>query len=59
MNTVLLTGSTGFVGSALLAELKKSPDFRVVSAVRTAISPASDDVVVVVVGNIDGTTCLS
>nr|WP_322939450.1 SDR family oxidoreductase [Pseudomonas sp. s4] len=53
MNTVLLTGSTGFVGSALLAELKKSPDFRVVSAVRTAISPASDDVVV---GNIDGTT---
>lgn len=54
MNTVLLTGSTGFVGSALLAELKKSPDFRVVTAVRTAISPASDDVVVV--GNIDGTT---
>lgn len=54
MNTVLLTGSTGFVGSALLSELKKFPDFRVISAVRSAVSPASDDVVVV--GNIDGTT---
>jgi nucleoside-diphosphate-sugar epimerase len=54
MNTVLLTGSTGFVGSALLAELKKLPEFQVVSAVRSAVSPASDDVVVV--GNIDGTT---
>jgi len=54
MNSVLLTGSTGFVGSALLAELKKFPDFRVISAVRSAVSPASDDVVVV--GNIDGAT---
>lgn len=54
MNTVLLTGSTGFVGSALLAELKKLPDFRVFSAVRSAVSPAFDDVVVV--GNIDGST---
>jgi len=54
MNTVLLTGSTGFVGSALLAELKKLPEFHVVSAVRSAVSPPSDDVVVV--GNIDGTT---
>lgn len=54
MNTVLLTGSTGFVGSALLAELKKLPEFRVVSAVRSAVPAASDDVVVV--GNIDGTT---
>jgi len=53
-NCILLTGSTGFVGSALLAELKKLPDFRVVAAVRSAASPASDDVVVV--GNIDGTT---
>lgn len=54
MNTVLLTGSTGFVGSVLLTELKKLPEFRVVATVRTAVSPASDDVVVV--GNIDGTT---
>lgn len=54
MNTVLLTGSTGFVGSVLLTELKKLPEFHVVSAVRSAVLPASDDVVVV--GNIDGTT---
>lgn len=54
MNTVLLTGSTGFLGSALLAELKKLPELRVVAVVRTAISPASDDVVVV--GSIDGAT---
>lgn len=54
MNTVMLTGSTGFVGSALLAELKRLPDFRVVSAVRSDASNSSDDVVVV--GNIDGTT---
>ena len=54
MNSALLTGSTGFVGSALLSELKKLHDFRVVSAVRSAVVSASDDVVVV--GNIDGTT---
>lgn len=54
MTKVLLTGSTGFVGSALLAELKKLPEFRVVAALRAAVSSASDDVVVV--GNIDGTT---
>lgn len=53
-NCILLTGSTGFVGSTLFAELKKLSDFQVVSAVRSAVSPASDDVVVV--GNIDGTT---
>lgn len=53
MNTVLLTGSTGFVGTALLSELKNLPDFRVVSVVRSSVSLASD---VVVVGNIDGTT---
>ena len=50
---ILLTGSTGFVGSALVFELKKLPGYRFVSAVRSAVSPASDDVVVV--GNIDGT----
>ncbi|MDH1213489.1 SDR family oxidoreductase [Pseudomonas chengduensis] len=54
MTKVLVTGSTGFVGSVLLAELKKLSDCRVVSAVRSAVSPASDDFVVV--GNIDGTT---
>ena len=53
-NLVFLTGSTGFVGSALLSELQKSPGYRVVCALRSAVSPASDDVVVV--GNIDGTT---
>lgn len=52
MNTVLLTGSTGFVGTSLVLGLHKC--YRVVSAVRSAVSPASDDVVVV--GNIDGTT---
>lgn len=51
---ILLTGATGFVGSALLPELKKLPDFRVVSVVRSAVSSASDDSFVV--GNIDGTT---
>lgn len=54
MNTILLTGSTGFVGSYLLARLQKLPDYRVVSAVRSAFSSASDDVVSV--GDIDGTT---
>ncbi len=53
MNTILLTGSTGFVGSALLTALQKFPGCRVVSAVRSAAS-ASDDVVVV--GDIDGAT---
>lgn len=54
MTKVLLTGSTGFVGSVLLSELTMLPGFRVISAVRSAVSPTSDDVVVV--GNIDGTT---
>lgn len=51
---ILLTGSTGFVGCALLSELQELPDFRVFSAVRSAVSPASDDIVVV--GNIDEAT---
>jgi len=54
MTKVLLTGSTGFVGSVLLSELTTLPGFRVISAVRSVVPPASDDVVVV--GNIDGTT---
>lgn len=51
---ILLTGGTGFVGSALLVELQKLADFRVISAVRSSFSALSNDVVVV--GNIDGTT---
>ncbi len=51
---ILLTGATGFVGSVLLSELTKLPDFRIVAAVRSAVSNTSDDAVVV--GNIDGTT---
>lgn len=54
MNTILLTGSTGFVGSYLLVRLQKLPDYRVVSAVRSAFPSASHDVVSV--GDIDGTT---
>lgn len=54
MTKILLTGSTGFVGSTLLAELKKISDYRLISAVRSSVSSDSDDDVVV--GNIDGTT---
>lgn len=54
MSKLLLTGSTGFVGSALLSEFQKSHDFQVISAVRTTVSPTYDNVVVV--GRIDGTT---
>jgi nucleoside-diphosphate-sugar epimerase len=53
-SVILLTGSTGFVGSALVSKFQKISDFRFVSAVRSAVSATSDDVVVV--GNIDGTT---
>src|SRR5690606_20952382 len=51
---VLMTGSTGFVGSALLAELQDLPGCQVVSAVRSSVSPVSDDFWVV--GDIDSTT---
>ena len=54
MNTLLLTGSTGFVGSALLAELQKLPDYRVIPALRSSISSDFDNSVVV--GDIDGAT---
>ncbi|MFP6790487.1 MAG: SDR family oxidoreductase [Thalassolituus sp.] len=53
-SVILLTGSTGFVGSALVSELQKLSGVHVVGAVRSAVSATSDDVVVV--GNIDGTT---
>jgi UDP-glucose 4-epimerase len=57
MNTILLTGATGFVGSALLAELKNIPDFRVVAAVRSVVCDVSDNIVDV--GDIDGRTDFS
>lgn len=50
---ILLTGTSGFVGSALLSKLQELPAFKVVSAIRSAVSPAEDTVVV---GNFDGTT---
>jgi nucleoside-diphosphate-sugar epimerase len=54
INTIFLTGSNGFVGSTLLSELEKLPDYRVIAAVRSATFPVPDGTVVV--GNIDGTT---
>lgn len=54
MTKVLLTGATGFVGSVLFTELRKSPDFRVVAAVRSGVGSATDTAVVV--GDIDGAT---
>ncbi|UUN15038.1 SDR family oxidoreductase [Idiomarina loihiensis] len=50
----MLTGSTGFVGSHLLSEIQKMVGCRVISAVRSAVYSASDDIVVV--GNISGST---
>lgn len=52
--TIMLTGSTGFVGSHLLSEIQKMVGCRVISAVRSAVYSASDDIVVV--GNISGST---
>lgn len=54
---VLLTGSTGFVGSTLLVSLKKHHEFRAISAVRqlgSSVFRLNEEAVVV--GNIDGST---
>ena len=54
MNKVLITGGTGFVGSVLIAELKRKSNIKFFSAVRE-INTSIDDVTIVV-GNIDGFT---
>lgn len=54
MNKVLITGATGFVGSALMDELKKSSNVKVISTVRRGST--SVDGGTIVVGNIDGST---
>ncbi|MCR3984547.1 SDR family oxidoreductase [Aeromonas caviae] len=57
MAKVLLTGATGFVGSALLARLKKQSKIQVV--VTTRKDASETDVNTVVVGDIDGATDFS
>lgn len=54
MAKVLLTGATGFVGSTLLARLKKQSEIQVV--VTTREGALETDVNTVVVGDIDGAT---
>ncbi len=54
MNKVLITGATGFVGSVLMAELKKNSNVNVFSAVRKVNTSIDDDAIVV--GDIDGST---
>ncbi|MCU8093306.1 SDR family oxidoreductase [Shewanella sp. SM20] len=51
---VLLTGTTGFVGSVLISKLKKCTHVKVLSAVRKLSSSIDDDSIVV--GDIDGST---
>jgi UDP-glucose 4-epimerase len=57
MAKVLLTGATGFVGSNLLARLKKQCDIQVVLTTRKDIPET--DVNTIVVGDIDGATDFS
>ncbi|MGL4765673.1 MAG: UDP-glucose 4-epimerase family protein [Aeromonas sp.] len=57
MAKVLLTGSTGFVGAAVLATLKELPEIQVVATIRKA--KAEIDRNTVVVGDIDGDTDFS
>lgn len=56
MVKILLTGATGFVGSAVLDELQKVPEYRVVSVVRSSDKAASGNAATAVVGNIDRST---
>lgn len=57
MAKVLLTGSTGFVGAAVLATLKELPEIQVVTTIRKA--RAEIDRNTIVVGDIDGDTDFS
>lgn len=57
MAKVLLTGATGFVGSTLLARLKKQCEIQVVLTTRKDIPET--DVNTIVVGDIDGATDFS
>jgi nucleoside-diphosphate-sugar epimerase len=54
-HTVLVTGATGFVGTALLERLSREPQFRMRAAVR-ASAPALSDAAQVVVGDIGAST---
>lgn len=54
MDRVLITGATGFVGSVLMAELKKSSNVKVISAVRKPNTSVDDTTIVV--GDINGST---
>ncbi|HIC8797875.1 SDR family oxidoreductase [Aeromonas veronii] len=57
MVKVLLTGATGFVGSTLLARLKKQSEIQVV--VTTRKDTPETDVNTIFVGDVDGTTDFS
>jgi nucleoside-diphosphate-sugar epimerase len=53
---ILLTGSTGFVGSAFLTSLHNISEYRVLSVVRSTRNLGSAQTESVVVGSIDGST---
>lgn len=57
MAKILLTGATGFVGSTLLARLKKQSEIQVVVTTRKNVPET--DVNTIVVGDIDGATDFS
>jgi UDP-glucose 4-epimerase len=54
MDKILITGATGFVGSVLLADLKKSSNVNVISTARKGYKSVYDDSVVV--GEINDST---